>query len=203
MAKTEVWKPGSFTKNFSWGDRSRGLLELYEVIKLGFDDKVEDVPRVDFRRRVERSGRPDYIPLNFFLFNTVKDGADFVVADELVFQAVTGSHSPRFDKLALFAFNFSYVGRWKGAAPSQRRPAMWANNYIIDRVATAKQWNTSSVSADDIEHYVRSDRRYTGKTTRKLATNLNYLYLAGRLAELSAPTVERWWWMPSFWRLID
>lgn len=189
----EEWKPGSFTKNFSWGPPEHGLLQLHEIIRLGFDNKIEDVPRTDFRQRVESSTRPDYIPLNFFLFNKNRNGQDFIVADELVFQAITSDHSPRFDKLALFAFNFSYVGRWKGAAPDQRRPALWAFNYIIDRVVGRYNWNTSSISADDIENYVRSDRRYIGKTTRKLATNLNYLYSIGRLSEFSDSSVERWW----------
>ena len=62
------WRPGSFTKNFSWG-KERGLRELHQVIRVGFDGKMTDVPRALFRRRVQRSGRPDFIPLNFFLFN--------------------------------------------------------------------------------------------------------------------------------------
>ena len=189
----EEWKPGSFTKNFSWGERANGLLKLYEIIKLGFDDKVEDVPRDDFRRRVKKAGRPDYIPLNFFLFNTVRGGRDFLVADELVFQAITGSHSSRFDKLALFAFNFSYVGRWKGATPDQRRPALWANHYVIDQVASEYKWNTSHISANGIERYVQSDPRYKAKTARKLVTNLNYLYTVGKLTEFASSAVERWW----------
>jgi hypothetical protein len=190
---TELWLPGSFTKNFSWGDRHSGLRQLYESIRLGFNDKLEDVPREEFRARVSNSGRPDYIPINFFLFNKEIDGENYIVADELVFQAVANAHSPSFDKLALFAFNFSYVGHWQGARPGQRRPALWGYHYIKDRVASRYAWDTRRISADDIERFVRSDPRYRGKTTRKLATNLNYLYLVGRLQEFSEPRVERWW----------
>lgn len=189
----EKWKPGSFTKNFSWGDPSNGLRQLYEIIRLGFAGVLEDVPREEFRARVARSGRPDFIPLNFFLFNTVRDGANYVIADELVFQALTSDHSARFDKLALFAFNFSYVGKWTGATSEQRRPALWAYHYILDRVARQLHWNTKSINADDIERFVSSDKRYRAKTTRKLATNLNYLYRVGRLREFSESRVDRWW----------
>ena len=82
--ETEIWRPGSFTKNFSWGSPSAGLSELHELIELGFDGKMEDVPREVFRQRVRPLGRPEYIPINFFLFNRQERGTDYLVADELV-----------------------------------------------------------------------------------------------------------------------
>ncbi len=187
------WKPGSFTKNFSWGDRSDGLLQLYESIRLGFANIMQDTPRSEFRRRVQGADRPDYIPINFFLFNKTIDGIDYLVADELVFQALFHEHSARFDKLALFAFNFSFAGRWTGATADQRWPALWAFHYIRDRVAKQLSWNTTQVSAADIEKFLQDDSRYKAKTTRKISTNLNYLYLIGHLAEFSERRVERWW----------
>jgi hypothetical protein len=193
MAAPEEWRPGSFTKNFSWGPKEDGLKQLHEIIRLGFADKMENVPRNVFRNRVERAGRPVYIPINFFLFNKIIDRADYIVADELVFQALNFDHSRDFDKLGLFAFNYSYVGKWKGAEEYQSRPALWAHHYIADRVAEIFNWNLSRVSADDIEQFVQSDRRYHAKTARKLATNLNYLYQIGRLSEFRSDRVERWW----------
>jgi hypothetical protein len=193
MSNAEEWRPGSFTKNFSWGQQRAGLFQLYETIKLGFADTMDDVRREQFRQRVTRANRPDYIPINFFLFNKIIDGVDYIVADELVFQALTTDHSPRFDKLALFAFNFSFVGKWKGASPYQRRPALWAYHYIKDRVAEQFHWDTASISANDIEKFVVADPRYRAQTARKLATNLNYLYGIGRLSEYSDRRVERWW----------
>lgn len=189
----EEWRPGSFTKNFSWGDRAAGLRQLHESIRRGFGGAVEDVPRDEFRARIGNTGRPNYIPLNFFLFNKIVDGVDTLVADELVFQAITGDHSPRFDKLALFAFNFSYVGKWKGAKPYQRRPALWSYHYIKDRVDRELHWATQSVNADDIETFLSSHKEYTGRTTRKVSTNLSYLYSIGRLSEFAERRVERWW----------
>jgi len=191
--KNEEWTPGSFTKNFSWGRNSNGLRELHHIIRLGFDNKIEDVPRDVFRERVAKEGRPVFVPINFFLFNVVRDGVSLLLADELVFQAITSDHSPRFDKLALFAFNFSFVGVFKGGKPNQRYPALWARRYISDMVARKYRWDTSQVNANDIQRFVDSDARYKAKTSRKLATNLNYLYSVGRLAEFSSPEVERWW----------
>jgi hypothetical protein len=78
---------------------------------------MEDLPRQVFRDRVKDTGLPDYIPLNFFLFNKPINGVDYVICDELVFQALNFPHSKSFDLLALFAFNLSMVGDWKGATP--------------------------------------------------------------------------------------
>ena len=193
MAEAEEWRPGSFTKNFSWGDSKDGLLQLYEIIRTGFDGIMEDVPRSVFRDRVAHTHRPDYIAINFFLFNKIIKGEDHIIADELVFQALNFPHSPDFDKLGLFAFNFSFAGKWKGASSYQSRPALWAHHYVADRVAQQLNWSTRSVNADDIQAFVRNDPRYHGETSRKLATNLNYLYLIGRLSELKETNVQRWW----------
>lgn len=193
MAEADEWRPGSFTKNFSWGPTDRGLRELHNVIRVGFENRLEDVPRDVFKSRVAEIERPHYIPLNFFLYNKIKTGADFVVVDELVFQAINFRHSSNFDKLALFAFNLSLVGTWKQARPYQRRPALWAHHYIADRFGPELNWNGLKASADDIERFVRSDHRYRAATARKLATNLAYLYRQGRLSDYNSKRAERWW----------
>lgn len=191
MADFDVnWRPGSFTKNFSWGYEV-GLRQLYNCIRLGFDNRLVNVPRELFRQRVA-SQFSFYIPANFFLFNTRIDG-DMIIVDELVFQAITGEHGPRFDKLALFVFNFSYAGRFRASAAGQRRPAMWAHWYVRDRIAKQLHWNTRTVSADDIERFVLNEPRYKAQGARKLATNLNHLYKIGRLGEMGSEIVERWW----------
>ena len=188
-----VWKPGSFTKNFSWGKSQSGLSELHTVIRVGFDDKLEDVPRELFRERVKTTGRPDYIPINFFLFNRVESGTSLICADELVFQALTWNHGVAFDRVALFAFLFSYAGSWKGARKEQRRPAMWANAYVRKRLALEFNWNAKNVNADDIERFVANNPQYQAETTRKLSTNLNYLLHIGKIQEFAEPRVSRWW----------
>jgi hypothetical protein len=194
MSETEEeWRPGSFTKNFGWGERRAGLRLLHRTIRVGFGPEEGDVPRELFRKRTRAAGLGEYIPVNFFLFNRPIGGVDHIIFDELVFQAMTSAHSPRFDKLALFAFNFSYVGRWARARQHQQRPALWAFDYIRRRVAAELNWDTRNVTADDIERFVTSDPRYRAQTARKLATNLNYLYQIGRLSEFADPRVDRWW----------
>ncbi|HEX3888869.1 MAG TPA: hypothetical protein VHW05_15350 [Phenylobacterium sp.] len=169
------------------------MIELHKTLRLGFGTEVADVPRDLFRQRVSEAGRPDYIPINFFLFNRTSAGIDYVVADELVFQALTARHSARFDKLALFAFNFSYAGRWARSRQEQRRPALWAYHYVRDRIEQEFRWDTSQINADDIEAFVTAEPRYKAQGARKLATNLNYLYRVGRIREFATGRVERWW----------
>jgi len=48
---TEDWHPGSFTKNFGWGKDGRGLAELHQAIRVGFE-----TPAVQ-RGDAERTGR--------------------------------------------------------------------------------------------------------------------------------------------------
>ena len=189
----EEWRPGSFTKNFSWGPPQRGLAELHEMIRVGFAEEAVNVPRSTFRERVSSLGRPDFIAINFFLFNRTIAGVDYLIADELVFQAITFPPSLRFDRLALFAFNFSQVGSWKGAESYQARPALWANHYVADRLGPVLNWKAERVTADDIEQFVARDPRYHAKGTRKLATNLAYLYRQGNLGALESTRVDRWW----------
>jgi hypothetical protein len=191
VSDSDEWRPRSFTKNFSWGSES-GLGQLYDCIRIGFDNKLKDVPRETFRRRVQNR-YSFYIPANFFLFNRQVRGRDHLIADELVFQALTAKHTQRFDKLALFAFNFSYAGRFGGASPGQRRPALWAHWYVRDRVAKQLSWDFSSVNANDIERYIFNDPRYKAQSARKVATNLNHLYKIGHLADVSTEKVERWY----------
>ena len=102
-------------------------------------------------------------------------------------------HIRNFDRLAIFAFNLSIVGSWKGTAPEQRRPALWANAYIRERVAKQLHWDVAQISANDIERFVVNDPRYKAKTSRKLATNLNYLYKAAHLDGFKSDKIERWW----------
>jgi hypothetical protein len=189
---TEVWTPGSFTKNFSWGN-GQGLKQLHDVIRIGFDGKVVDTPRDVFRQRVKDLPLPDYVPINFFLFNTIRGGESLLIADELVFQAISFSHTERFDHLALFALFFSHAGHWKSAQRYQDRPALWALHYIADRIGAGWMWDTDIINADDIERFVIGDKRYTGQGARKLATNLNYILQAGGIDSYPSKKVVRWW----------
>ncbi len=195
---SEDWHPGSFTKNFGWGRDGRGLAELHRAIRVGFGGEYADVSRSGFRERLEAEKINFYIPANFFLFNYSDGTGDRIAFDELVFQAVSFDHSAHFDRLALFAFNLSLVGAWQGARQYQRRPALWSNRYIVERLAGAHQWDVSKVNADDIQSFLDGDERYKAKTSRKLSTNLNFLYQIGGLRSMVAETIERWWMNASF-----
>jgi hypothetical protein len=166
---------------------------LHAFIRVGFNGQLRDILRTEFRQNVAELPRPDYIPLNFFLFNEVRDGADHVVADELVYQAITFPHSRDFDSLALFSFNLSIVGTWRGARSYQQRPAMWAFQYIADRVGAEFGWDDGKVSAPDIEKFVVSSSKYAGEAPVKLSTNLAYLYRVGGLSRFRSPKPTRWW----------
>lgn len=191
--RRNAWYPGSFTKNFSWGKYDVGLQKLHEAIRVGFNNQIKDVKRDVFRSRVNDLGGPDYIPINFFLFNKVIRGENYIIADELVFQAVSMPHTKKFDKLALFAFNFSFSGLWKEAKPAQRHPALWAHYYVIERIAGQFDWQVGRSTADDIERFMLADDRYKAETARKLATNLSFLYERGALREFNQPLVTSWW----------
>lgn len=189
----EVWLPGSFTKNFSWGPERSGLKELYDSIREGFADSLEDVPRELFRERVQKRNRPDFIPINFFLFNKPIGGEAHLVVDELVFQALSLDHAPRFDKLALFALNFSFAGKWARQRRGQRYPARWAGAYVRDRYGSQLGWDFSKVSANDIERFLVNDSRYRAEGARKVSTNLYYLFRLGGLKDIHDRKIQRWW----------
>jgi hypothetical protein len=189
----EPWLPGSFTKNFSWG-KGRGFEALHEHIRVGFDGTLQPVKRDLYRERVAQIRRPELVALNFFLFNQIIDGENYVIVDELVFQALTAEHSERFDMLALFALHWSMVGLWKGATKGQRYPALWAQNYITNHVAKDLDWDSSKITANDIEEYLRNNRKFVASTSYyKVSRNLNYIYEIGDVERLQTPRIERWW----------
>lgn len=195
---SEDWHPGSFTKNFGWGRDGRGLAELHRAIRIGFGEARNDVARSEFRERLEAQKVNFFIPANFFLFNYSNDAGDWIAFDELVFQAVSFDHSSHFDRLALFAFNISLAGSWQGARHYQRRPALWSNRYIVERLADAHKWDVTKVNADDIQSFLERDTRYKAQTSRKLSTNLIFLYQVGGLSSMVADTIEKWWMNASF-----
>jgi hypothetical protein len=196
---SEKWHPGSFTKNPGWGQEGEGLYRLHRAIRVGFANTVGDVRRAEFRERVEKDEKLNFFVIaNFFLFSYLKDGEDFIACDELVFQALHFPHTNDFDKLAIFAFNLSLAGKWKGAKPYQRRPAIWSNRYIVERLAKVHDWDSSKATSDDIQSYLENDKRWTAKTTRKVSTNLHYLYIRGGLPQLTTKLIERWWMDAAF-----
>ena len=175
MAPPRNWRPGSFTKNFSWGKPGAGLSHLHEAINVAFDGRVQDVERESARERLRIAGLVDYIPVNFFLLNRI-GGESYVVADELVRSALTGGADRSFDRLAVFALHVSLAGTWRGARPEQRYPAEWAKHFIASKVFAEGVWDSSAMNTDEIESFIASSPNYAGVWARKAATNLNYIY---------------------------
>lgn len=192
MALPRNWRPGSFTKNFSWGKPGSGLSHLHEAIEVAFDGKSIDVGREAARGRLRAAGMNDYIPANFFLLNQV-NGGSVIVADELVREALAHPADESFDRLAVFALHLSLAGLWQGARPEQRYPAEWAKHFIVSRVFASGQWNGSLMTAGEIASFVSSHPDYSGVWAGKAATNLSYIYELSGVRKLRSGLAEKWW----------
>lgn len=187
------WSPGSFTKNFSWGDPTNGLAHLHDAINIGFGKTAVEVERDTFRARIRRAGYDTYIPPNFFLFNRIDGGRTIVLVDELVRTALTESHDRKFDHLAVLALHLSLVGSWRGARPGQRYPAEWAKHFIVSAVFSSGRWNTSLLNAAEIRDFISSHPHYRGVWANKAATNLNYIYDLSGIKKFVSGLAEDWW----------
>ncbi len=121
------YAPGSFSKNFAW--HGAGLRKLHKVVSQGYSDTLAPVGRRKFRDDSGLDDALNLIPVNFFLHNR----AEQMSVDELVFQAIERPHSIRFDRLGLFALHLNRAGSGSRVAP---RPAMWANEFIRERLCT-------------------------------------------------------------------
>ena len=192
IADQNDWFPGSFTKNFSWG-RGVGLKRLHDAINICFDYQLTPVPRAKAVERLERDGFVWHIPLNFFMLNSVVEGENTLIVDELIYQAITFDHSDHFDKVALVAFLNSYVGHWQGAHDWQARPAPWARQFLLEEIRHEQSWRSSYISADHIEKFILNSKRYRAESARKLSTNLNYLFQIAQIHDLASDKVQRWW----------
>ena len=127
-----------------------------------------------FRSDAGVEGAIVLIPINFFLHN--HDGQMSI--DELVFQAIERDHSARFDRLALFALNLSRVGG--GHDPSSgrdivARPAMWANEFVRERLWSQGMWKTSALRGASIDEFMM-DRMVAQDPVRVKCRN-NYRHM--------------------------
>ncbi len=192
MVAARNWRPGSFTKNFSWGKPGSGLGQLHRAIRIAFDGEPVDVERDVARERLRLADFNDFIPPNFFLLNK-RNGRDLLVADELVLTALTRPADSDFDRLATFALNLSMVGIWEAARPYQRYPAEWAKHFVVSRVFENGYWHGERINAHEIADFISSNSSYRGVWASKAATNLNYIYELAGIAALHSGLAERWW----------
>lgn len=179
--------PGSFTKNFAWG--TTGLKRLHEAIRAGYRNELSSVSRDAFRRDCGINPPLDLIPINFFLHNL--DGQ--LSVDELVRQAVLYPHSHNFDLLALFTFHLNCAGR--GRDPRSRkeiqsRPAMWANEFVRDRLWVNGRWQASSLTEESLDRFLLEHLDATVNTRTKCLTNYRKLFELCRLIPTSSYTIR-------------
>jgi len=187
-------RPGSFSKNFGWGD-APGLGLLHRVINAVFSDGLKPVPRDTAREIIAQNADGDpLVPLNFFLYNQVERGKSYIVPDQLVLEALARDHDQSFDRLAMCALNFSRVGTWDRARPYQSHPAPWARRFVVEEVWNGRRWDVSKITSDKIEDFFSSGAMiYSADSPRKFATNLHYLYQQSSLLGLTSSEREDWW----------
>ena len=166
------YPPGSFSKNFAW--HGTGLRKLHRCVRAGFQGTLAAVDRQSFRQNSGIEGAIILIPINFFLHN--RDGR--LSVDELVFQAIDGKHSMIFDRLALFALNLSLVGSGRDAQSKReilRRPAMWANELVRERLWSNGAWQRDALSDASLDEFLED--RLDAQLTVRIKCRNNYRHI--------------------------
>jgi hypothetical protein len=182
------YAPGSFSKNFAW--HGTGFRKLHIAIRRGFHSKLQAVARQAWRHDSGINDRNlELVPINFFLHN--RSGQ--MLVDELVFQAIQKPHSLRFDRLALFAFHLNRAGMGAGVVP---RPAMWANEFVRERLWRDDAWHSSALSESEMDSFISTRLDAAGIVLTKCRSNYRHLfelseYLPAKL-DLINSGVEHW-----------
>ena len=162
-----AYRPGSFSKNFAW--RGKGLHKLHAVIRKGFRGSLTPVERQRFRDESGLGASLSLIPVNFFLNNLDNE----LSVDELVFQAIRYAHSAHFDRLALFAFHLNRVGV---SSQKDARPAMWANEFVRERLWLDGVWQSSALSVSSLDDFLKDRIRAQEDVKVKCRSNYRHLY---------------------------
>jgi hypothetical protein len=162
------YAPGSFSKNFAW--HGTGLRKLHNAINLGFNNTLAPVSRDRWRKDSQIGDAAlELIPVNFFLHNV----RGRVSVDELVFQAVTHPHSLRFDRLGLFAFHLNRVG---GPPNGIERPAMWANEFVREKLWQNDAWRSSELRDQVLDTFIEGRMNAQEDVRIKCRNNYRHLF---------------------------
>ena len=167
------YSPGSFSKNFAW--HGTGLRKLHAAIRSGFRNALSPVDRQTFRSDAGVEGDIVLIPINFFLHNLKGQ----VSVDELVFQAIERDHSMQFDRLALFALNLNRVGSGRDVHSRREivsRPAMWANEFVRERLWASGTWQTGALSDASLDPFLASRLDARNGVRVKCRTNYRHMF---------------------------
>ena len=119
--------------------------------------------------------------------------------DELVFQAIERDHSTRFDRLALFALNLSRVGGGHDPSSGRKivaRPAMWANEFVRERLWSQGMWLTSALQDVSLDHFIMDRMAAKDGVRLKCRTNYRHMfelcrYLPSRLSMINS-VADQW-----------
>jgi hypothetical protein len=185
------YSPGSFSKNFAW--HGTGLRKLHNAINLGFKNTLAPVSRDRWRKDSQiNDGALELIPINFFLHNA----RGRISVDELVVQAIRYPHSLRFDRLGLFAFHLNRVGKPPNGV---ERPAMWANEFVREKLWQNDGWRSSELADQVIDTFIEGRMNAQTDVRIKCRNNYRHLfelcgYLPTRLTIVNAGPED---WLPS------
>ena len=181
------YPPGSFSKNFAW--HATGLRRLHAVIRAGFRTKLASVERAAFRKDSGLDASLSLIPVNFFLHNS----AGRISVDELVFQAIARRHSIRFDRLGLFALHLNRVGKGNGVVS---RPAMWANEFVRERLWTGGTWSRPALLDASLDAFIEDRMSALPDVRVKCRNNYRHLFELCEFWPTSLPFInsqaEQW-----------
>jgi hypothetical protein len=165
--------PGSFSKNFAW--HGTGLLKLHTAIRDGFDGELISITRTQFRNRCTvLTDDIQLIPLNFFLHNTLHGRENWVSVDELVYAAVSRTHSQLFDRLALFSLHINLAGERLGKN-GEAQPALWIREFVVNRFWKAEAWRPDATSIEEMDAFFKENLRATSEVRIKCRSNYRYL----------------------------
>ena len=169
-----LFLPGSFTKQFSWGKDPK---RLHRSIRNGFAKKAEPVPRDKWRRQCGLNDpNIELIPLNFFLYSIRGEFEDFVISDTLVEFALNRPFDPEFAKLAVFAFHLANSGNWHGSEPwPDGAVAGWANHLIRKLAWNGNDWEVSAFEKQTLLIFVRAHLIAESGTQRKIRNNYHFM----------------------------
>lgn len=190
------YAPGSFSKNFAW--HGTGLLKLHAAIRSGFGSSLSPIGREQWRTKsepviVERALQ--LVPLNFFLHNTIVADENRASVDELVFQAITKTHSLLFDRLALFAFHLNRAGARTGQAGTAR-PAMWANEFVREELWEAGEWRREKLAIPALDAFIKGRMQAQPDVRQKCRSNYRHLFELCEFMHSTLPTIntgaEQW-----------
>jgi hypothetical protein len=162
------YAPGSFSKNFAW--HGTGLRKLHASVRSGFSAQARPVRRERWRADSQISDPSlELIPINFFLHN--KNGQMSV--DELVLMALRKPHSLSFDRLALFALHLNRVGTGPRIV---ERPAMWANEFVRERLWDEDAWRASALTEANMDAFITERMKASEEVRIKCRSNYRHMF---------------------------